>query len=148
MPGDYDGDGETDIAVFEPTTGTWYILGSSVGFFSETLGNMGTVPVPGDYDGDGRCDVATYEASSGRWLILNSRSGDISTANWGYAMTSPSPCDYDGDNLCDIAVLERSSGRWFILQSTTGYRLQNWGYSGTIPVVPQDLINRILNLTP
>lgn len=148
VPCDYDGDGATDIAVFEKATGTWYILGSASGFNAITLGNAATVPVPCDYDADGKCDVAVFTPATGSWQIRSSRSGAVSVRNWGYSQTGPVPCDFDGDSLCDVAVYERASGNWLINQSTTGFRQRNWGYNGTVPAVPQQLINRIMGLTP
>jgi hypothetical protein len=56
VPGDYDGDGETDAAVYQTSTGNWFVVGKTFGFFTPALnfGGPGFLPVPGDYDGDGK----------------------------------------------------------------------------------------------
>ena len=87
---DYDGDRKTDIAVYRPSTGAWYILMSTTGFASGATYTWGTpddVPAPGDYDGDGKADLGIYRPSTGEWVILRSDSGYTTwdTYQWGAA---------------------------------------------------------------
>ena len=66
---DFDGDGKQDIAVFQPSNGTWYIQGSQAGYWSYGFGQPGDVPVPGDYDGDGHAEAGVFRVSNSTWYI-------------------------------------------------------------------------------
>jgi len=52
VPGDYDNDAKTDIAVWRPSDGNWWIQRSSDGGVTVTqwgLGSMGDVPLKSKY---------------------------------------------------------------------------------------------------
>jgi hypothetical protein len=43
---DYDGDGKTDIAVWRPENGLWFIINSSDGSYTFTqLGDLNDIPI-------------------------------------------------------------------------------------------------------
>jgi hypothetical protein len=93
-PGDYDGDGKADLAVYRAETGFWYILQSSTNYstyIAKQWGASTDVIVPGDYDGDGKSDLAQYRPSTGVWYLLSSRSGSTTydTHVWGVSTDVP-----------------------------------------------------------
>jgi surface antigen len=67
---DFNGDGRTDLGLYNPSDGRWSIRDTG-GYIDNhvTHGGPGWVPVPGDFNGDGRTDLGLYNPSDGRWSI-------------------------------------------------------------------------------
>ncbi len=132
-PGDYDGDGKTDLAVY--VAGTWTIRQSSTGTtVTASHGMTGEKPVGGDYDGDGISDLAVLNTSTNVWSIKRSSTGSVTTNSFGTGGDISAQGDYDGDGKTDIAVFRPSNGTWYVLGSTNGYFGFQWGANGDVPV--------------
>jgi hypothetical protein len=133
VPGDYDGDGKTDFAIWRPSTGDWWIAYSSGGLGRILWGYSTDQPVPADYDGDGRDDLAIYRPSEGMWYIVRSSDAGLQTIYWGGEPNDlPVPGDYDGDGKYDAAIYR--SGMWYFYFSSGGLHVFNWGVAGDRPV--------------
>jgi hypothetical protein len=114
---DFDGDGKSDISVFRPDSGTWFVLSSVTSTFSALpFGEATDIIAPGDYDGDGKTDYAVFRPSTGIWhMSLKARA--YSARQWGADGDIPAPADYNGDGKTDLAVFRPSNGTWYIANS-------------------------------
>lgn len=133
-PADYNGDGYTDYAQFDPGSqhGTLAVNNGpdlSNGF-ETTLDwygtSSGTLPCPADYNGDNYDDYAQYEQGTGYWRINNGPdlSNGFETALPYYGISpniQPCPGDYDGDGVADIATFNRSTGVFAINYAANGF---------------------------
>ena len=115
-PCDFDGDGLSDLALFEPGAGMWHVTASSSGRADANNWGWDAVdPVPAEYDGDGRVDRAVYYAPEGQWFINSSVGGWVGDepVTVGPPGAFPAPADYDGDGLAELAVYEPRSTTWY-----------------------------------
>ena len=120
-PGDFDGNGITDIAVFRPASGLWAVRGITRAYF----GRSDDDPSPGDFNGDGTTDLAVFRGSSGLWAVRG-----VTRAYFGRSDDDPSPGDFDGDGTTDIAVFRGSPGLWAVKGVSRVY----FGRFGDIPL--------------
>jgi RHS repeat-associated protein len=125
LPGDYNGDGMTDILVVTATgVGTGqatvlYATGSGFAYAAFTGLTFNATPawnIPGDYNGDGKTDILTVTATgtgTGQATVLyatgNPTDGFTSATYTGLTFNTDStmhaPGDYNGDGKTDILTV-------------------------------------------
>jgi alpha-tubulin suppressor-like RCC1 family protein len=129
VPGDYDGSGLAQAAVWRPSTGQWLISGQKT---VVVFGQQGDIPVPADYTGAGRLGVAFWRPGTGEWFtnpnaIYLPGKGPFALGQPG---DIPVPGDYDGNGKADFAVWRPGTGEWLI----HGQATVQWGTAGDVPV--------------
>lgn len=131
--GDFDGDLRTDVSVFRPAEGNWYILKSNNHtLFAHNFGISNDKLIPGNYDDDEKSDIAVFR--EGVWYIWQSSTQTMKVEFWGKADDIPTPGDYDNDGIMNFAVYRPSNGIWYIKFGNNSFKALRWGIDTDKPV--------------
>lgn len=133
---DFDGDGKTDIGIYRPSLGQWWINKSSdSSTFAATFGAATDEIVPADFTGDHKTDIAIWRPSTGFWFILRSEDFSFYSVPFGVNGDATVPADFDNDGKSDIAVFRPSNSTWYIQRSgDNGTTIETFGSAGDLPV--------------
>ena len=130
VAGNWNGDLITDVGLFRPLNGNWYLDNNKDGLFDVTVkfGALGDIPVVGDWNGDKKSDTGVFRPSA-RQFIFNT--SPITRTTFGLSTDIPITGDWNGDGKTDIGVF-RPSAKQFIFNTVPVSRIT----FGLIPISP------------
>ncbi len=139
-PGDFDGDGKTDLNVWR--NGVFYTLRSADNTFNAVAFGIDTddPQACADYDGDGKADYTVYRTGTPSfYYILGSTRGFFAVA-FGSANDFSIVADWDGDRISDPSVYRPSNATYYGLKSSNNQLYaQNFGVYITDEVTTGDV---------
>jgi uncharacterized repeat protein (TIGR01451 family) len=137
--GDFDGNGSSDVVLFNATTGEvreWLmaglVVGSNLGIGTQSNPNARVVGT-GDYDGNGQSDLLWQDQSTGAgllWLNGSATNTPLGPAPFAGAQVVGSG-DYNGDGTSDILWHNPTTGR-FDIWLMSGGAMAGSGTVGTV----------------
>jgi len=135
VPGDYNGDGTSDSAFWNPTDGKWYIRSSdgSVIANGKQYGASTMTPVSMDYDKDGTYDLALLN-SDGKWYIYSLVKNDNilwNSASLDNALSTKIKIMAIGDSITE-ANTYNLAWRYWLWKKLTDNGYDNFNFVGSM----------------
>jgi hypothetical protein len=136
--GDFDGDGRTDIAGRDPSTGFWYVGLSTGTSFNTTAWTNWSTSVTwvdirvGDFNGDGKMDIAGRNLQTGDWWVAQSNGSSFTNKLWDtwsplVTWVDVQVGDFNGDGKADLVGRVLSAGTWWTgLSSGSNFTTTMW----------------------
>ena len=126
VPGDFNGDGKTDPAIFRRISSNntiqWFVqnvTGSGPIAFGAASAD---IPFAANISGTGKSDLLIYRTTTAAWYYesaSNGYQGTVLSNGYGWAgVDIPVPGDYAGTGRDQIALFRPTDGTWFIYGSS------------------------------
>jgi len=120
VPGDFNGDGKTDLVITTATGSYWYFSNGN-GTFSNPYTRadlpLGSVAyVPGDFNGDGKTDLVVTTVTGSYWYFSNGDgtfSNPYSRADLALGRVAYVPGDFNGDKKTDLVITTATGSYWY-----------------------------------
>lgn len=130
---DFDADGMTDLTMFRPSTGDWWVDGTTRDSFKH-FGSNGDIPLI-MARGVNISQTSVFRPSTTTWYIPFGN-GSVATVQAGLQGDIPVPENYHATDS-DVAVFRPSTGVWYVQGFTDDFIQYKFGLQGDIPVPGQ-----------
>jgi hypothetical protein len=114
LAGDIDGEGFSDLALYDPASKQWMfdtnLDGEAERNFTLPEAHSGDVPLLGDWDGDGRSSPGFFSPGSQTWSFFDEEGRVQLTLQAGKAGDMPVTGDWNGDGRDTIGVYRPATG--------------------------------------
>ncbi|MGZ4031440.1 MAG: DUF2334 domain-containing protein [Tumebacillaceae bacterium] len=138
--GDVNGDGRSELIVWQWSTGYWFTVSVHLDQFpsrqngglwpervlSDWVKGDGWRPFVGDFNGDGKTDVAAWQAETGTWRfalsdgVLFHPAPQMAVQGWGVGEGwEPLIGDFNGDGRDEVAIWSKAAGTCYVLEGRT-----------------------------
>lgn len=133
-PADYNGDGRSEFAVFQPQTSTFYINSlegtngnRAIQFGQGTLYGGNPIPVVADFNHDGTAELAVFQPSTSTFYIrhlyadteVGNRAIQFGQGTLYGGNPEPVVADYNGDGRAELAVFQPGTSTFSIRHLTS-----------------------------
>jgi hypothetical protein len=129
VSGDFNGDGQTDMAGRDLQSGNWWVsMSNGSGFTNQLWGGWNPAVTwvdvqVGDFTGNGLDDIVGRDAATGNWWVAESTGSSFVNTPWGNWSTKATWVDvkvgdFNGDGRADITGRYLQGGAWWTSIST------------------------------
>lgn len=146
LVGDWDGDGNTGVGLYDPRTSTFYLTNSpATGYAQDTIGfgmpDSGWRPLIGDWNADLIPGIGLYDPYRSVFYLTNSLATGCAQYTFGFGVPSagwvPGSGDWNGDWATGVALYDPSKSNFNLTDSlATGCAQYSFclGPPGSIPL--------------